>query len=270
MQCTWSTHPDDFSKLTTAEIRERFVAEDLFAPGEFRLAMAYDDRMVIGGVCPTGTALKLEPPDELRAEYFLERRELAVVGLSGDGTVEADGALFTVSRYDVLYLPMGTKSVTFSGSAVFYIVSARAHRRDLAALASRDEAEPLDFGSRETFSRRTIRKYIHSDGIKSNELLLGITELAQESTWNSMPPHLHARRTEIYLYDDLADGTVVHLMGTPSATRQLILGNRQAVVSPPWSIHCGSGTGAYSYVWAMAGENIEYSDSETIDPRSLR
>lgn len=269
MQCVWGTHPDDFPKLTTSRLRERFMVERLFAPGEVRLAMTYSDRIIIGGVCPAGAAVELEPPEELRAQYFLERRELGVVGLAGNGTVEADGERFAVGRHDVLYLPLGTKSVSFSGTATFYLVSAPAHRRDVPALVSRDRAEALRLGSPANFSLRTVRKYIHPGGIVSNELLLGITELEAGSTWNSMPPHLHPRRTEVYLYDDLADETLVHLMGTPSATRQLILRNRQAVISPPWSIHCGSGTATHSYVWAMAGENIDYADAEVVQPSSL-
>lgn len=266
----WSTHPDDVERLGGAALRERFVVSGLFAAGEVRWGYAHDDRMLVGGVVLDGQEIALAAPEEIKAGYLLERRELAVVGLDGTLEVRADEETFAVGHHDVLYLPMGTRSVVLAGTGALYLVSAPAHRREAAALASRDQVEALVLGSAERSNHRTIRKYVHADGIASNQLVLGITTLEEGSVWNTMPPHVHPRRTEIYLYDGLGEDVAVHLMGRPGATRQLLLHDRDAVVSPPWSIHCASGTGAYSFVWAMAGENIDYTDVEPVDPRDLR
>lgn len=270
MKRLWSTHPDDLARLDSRELHQRFVVSDLFAPGEIRLAYAHDDRMVVGGAVPTGDPIELEAPTELRSGNFLDRRELALVGLDGAVSVTADGETWKVGRHDVLYLPCGTKSVTLSDTGAVYIVSAPAHRRTAARLASHDEAAALHLGSSEEANERVIRKYVHADGIESNQLVLGITTLKQGSVWNTMPAHLHDRRTEIYFYDGLGDALLVHLMGQPDSTRHLLLRDRDAVVSPPWSIHSGSGTSAYSFVWAMAGENIDYSDVDSVSSGNLR
>lgn len=270
MRRLWSTHPDDLSHLTNEGLRQRFVVSDLFAPGEIRFAYAHDDRMVIGGAVLTGQPVRLVSPPELRSQEFLDRRELGIVGLDGTVTVESDGGTWDVGAHDVLYLPCGTASVVLAGEGAVYLVSAPAHRPTTAALASRDQVEALNLGSAEEANVRTIRKYIHADGIESNQLVLGITTLSAGSVWNTMPPHLHSRRTEVYLYDGLGDAVLFHQMGEPQNIRQLILHNREAVVSPPWSIHSGSATAAYSFVWAMAGENIDYTDVESVSPGELR
>lgn len=270
MRRLWSTHPDDVIGLSNEDLRERFVVSDLFAPGEIRLAYAHDDRMVVGGAIIAGDSLQLVSPPELRAKNFLDRRELGIVGLDGTVTVTADDASWAVSTHDVLYLPCGTTSVTFTGEGVIYLVSAPAYQRTTAQLASRDEVEALNLGAPDEANVRTIRKYIHADGIESNQLVLGITTLSAGSVWNTMPPHLHDRRTEIYLYDGLGDAVLFHQMGEPQNVRQLILRDRDAVVSPPWSIHSGSATAAYSFVWAMAGENIDYTDVDAVKPGDLR
>ncbi|HEY0217642.1 MAG TPA: 5-dehydro-4-deoxy-D-glucuronate isomerase [Cellulomonas sp.] len=265
----WSSHPDDLGGLGPAQLRDRFVLSGLFAPGRLTWGYAHDDRLLVGGVVVTG-ALEVTAPEILAAAYLLERRELAVVGLSGAVTVTADGQAFPLGAQDVLYLPMGTRAVTLDGEGAVYLVSAPAHRRTEAALATRDEVDALVLGTAEGSNHRTIRKYVHADGIESNQLVLGITTLAPGSVWNTMPPHVHPRRTEVYLYDGLGDEVLVHLMGRPDATRQLLLHDRDVVVSPPWSIHTASATGAYSFVWAMAGENIDYGDVTGIDPLDLR
>jgi 4-deoxy-L-threo-5-hexosulose-uronate ketol-isomerase len=266
----WSTHPSDVGTLSGPELRSRFVLSGLFTPGAVSWGYAHDDRLLVGGLAVDGDAVSLDAPAELAAAYLLERRELAIVGLSGTVTVTADGDRWQVGPQDVLYLPLGTRSVVVDGVGTVYLVSAPAHRRTVAALASRDGVEALVLGSAEQSNHRTIRKYVHADGIESNQLVLGITTLEAGSVWNTMPPHVHNRRTEIYLYDGLGSDVAVHLMGEPDATRQLLLHDRDVVVSPPWSIHCASATGAYSFVWAMAGENVDYSDVVSVDPADLR
>lgn len=267
----WSTHPDDARRLTGDELRERFVLPGLFTEGAPSWGYAHDDRLLVGGLTVAGgDPVALTAPEEIAAGYLLERRELAVVGLAGAVTVAADGETFGVGPQDVLYLPLGTRDVAVSGTGTVYLVSAPAHRRTAAALASRDDVEALVLGSAEQSNHRTIRKYVHADGIESNQLVLGITTLEPGSVWNTMPPHTHSRRTEVYLYDGLGTDVAVHLMGEPEATRQLLLHDRDVVVAPPWSIHCASATSAYSFVWAMAGENLDYGDVVAVDPATLR
>lgn len=270
MKRLWSTHPDDLPGLDADALRKRFVVSDLFAPGEIRLAYAHDDRIIVGGAVTAGEPLELRAPAEIRADEFLDRRELGLVGLDGVVTVQADGESWQVETHDVLYLPCGTKSVTLSGTGTVYLVSSPAHRRTSARLATRDEVAAVHLGSPDEANQRTIRKYVHADGIESNQLVLGITTLEAGSVWNTMPPHVHDRRTETYFYDGLGDAVLVHLMGQPSNTRQLFLHNRDVVVSPPWSIHSGAATAAYSFVWAMAGENIDYGDVAAVNPKDLR
>lgn len=266
----WSTHPDDVDVLDTDDLRARFLVEDFFVPGEVNLAYAHDDRLLIGGIVPDGGTLELAAPEEIRAEYLFQRREGALVGLAGSVTVHVDGDDVALGEFDVLYLPLGTKAVSVSGEGRVYLVTAPAHRATARALASRDEVEALHLGEAAQANVRTIRKYVHADGIESNQLVLGITTLAEGSVWNTMPAHLHDRRTEIYLYTGLGEDTLVHLMGRPDATRQLLVHDGDAVVSPPWSIHSGVATGSYSFVWAMAGENIDYTDVEGVTPGDLR
>ena len=265
----WSTHPDDLSALDGASLRERFVAPRLFQPGTVTWAYTHDDRMLIGGVLVDGD-IDLEAPEALKAGHLLERRELGLVGLDGEVRVSSSAGDFDLGRHDVLYLPLGTRDIRLSGTGAVYAVSAPAHGDRAAALATREGVEALLLGSAEGANDRTIRKYIHADGILSNQLVLGITTLEPGSVWNTMPAHVHSRRTEIYLYDGLGDNPLVHLMGLPDDTRHLLLHDRDAVVSPPWSIHSGSATGAYSFVWAMAGENVDYTDVAAVEPKDLR
>jgi 4-deoxy-L-threo-5-hexosulose-uronate ketol-isomerase len=266
----WSTHPQDLSTLNGADLRERFVAPPLFARGSFTFAYTHDDRLLIGGIGLDGGETALDAPPELNAPDLLDRRELGIVCLDGTARVTSSAGAFDLGPHDVLYLPKGTRDLVVGGTGTLYLVSAPAHSVRDAALATRDGVEALRLGSAEGANDRTIRKYIHADGIASDQLVLGITTLEPGSVWNTMPAHTHGRRTEIYLYDGLGDDPLVHLMGRPDDTRHLILHDRDAVVSPPWSIHSGSATGAYSFVWAMAGENIDYTDVVAVDPQELR
>ena len=267
-----ATSPEELESLSSARMRERFVLDDLFARGEVRLALSHHDRIVVGGVVPGSQTVELPTPDELRAEHFCDRRELGVVCLAGPGEVEADGERWTLEAEDVLYLGRGTQQIAFSGAeAAFYLVSTPAHERHPAALSRRDEADAVALGEPAQANVRTIRKHVHEDGIRSAVLALGVTTLESGSVWNTMPPHTHDRRTEVYLYFGMApDQRVIHLCGEPDATRSLVIADRQAVISPPWSVHFGAGTAAYRFVWATGGENQAYNDMDPVDIQTLR
>ncbi len=268
----YPTHPNEFDHLTPLQLRERFVVEDLFAPGEVLLAFSLSDRLLVGGAAPAGGDLSLPAPEELRGSHLLDRREVAIVCLAGTGTVHTDGADHAMEAEDILYVGKGTQSVVLSGAdAIFYLVSAPAHESLPTVLARRTDAEAVEIGDPARASRRTIRKYVHERGIASCQLAVGITTLAEGSVWNTMPCHTHERRTEIYLYFDLAeDARVVHLCGRPGSTRSLVLADRQAVISPPWSVHTGAGTQPYRFVWSTGGENLAYNDMDMVDTRDLR
>jgi len=272
VQTRHPTHPDELAQLTSPVLRERFLVDDLFATGEVRLAYSHHDRIVVGGAVPDGQALVLPVPDQLRARDFCERRELAVVCLSGSGTVTADDAKHPMGERDVLYVGRGTRSVIFEGAdARYYLVSTPAHADHPTALARRDDVVAVHAGDAAHANVRTIRKYIHADGVASCQLVLGITDLEEGSVWNTMPCHTHERRTEVYLYFGLGDSErVMHLCGKPDATRSLIVANEELVISPPWSVHCGAGTANYAFVWAMGGENIAYDDMEVVAKEDLR
>jgi 4-deoxy-L-threo-5-hexosulose-uronate ketol-isomerase len=272
VQTRHPTHPAEFGQLDPTGLRERFLVEDLFAEGEVRLTYSHHDRLVIGGAVPAGRELTLPVPAQLRAAHFADRRELAVVCLSGSGSVTVEGTAHKLAALDVLYVGRGTGDVEFGGSdARFYLVSAPAHHSHPTALARRDEVFAANLGEQAHANVRTIRWYVHADGVASDQLVLGITELAEGSVWNTMPCHTHERRTEVYLYFGLGEGErVVHLCGRPDATRSLIVANEQAVISPPWSVHTGAGTANYAFVWAMAGENVAYDDLDMVATEELR
>jgi 4-deoxy-L-threo-5-hexosulose-uronate ketol-isomerase len=272
VQTRHPTHPAEFGGLDSTQLRERFLVDDLFADGEVRLTYSHHDRMVVGGAVPGGQRLSLPVPEQLRAEHFCDRRELAVVCLEGSGSVTVDDAKYDLVALDVLYIGKGSGEVSFDGSdARYYLVSAPAHHPHPTALGRRDEVFCTSLGEQSHANVRTIRRYVHSGGIASDQLVLGITELAEGSVWNTMPCHTHDRRTEVYLYFRLAPGErIVHLAGRPDATRSLIIANEQAVISPSWSVHTGCGTANYTFVWAMAGENVAFEDMDQVATESLR
>lgn len=266
-----ATHPDEMAALDTEALRRRFLVPDLFQPGQVRLTLSHHDRLVVGGVVPAGAELPLPAPAELRAERFCDRRELAVVCLDGSGVVTVDGDRYPMQGEDVLYVGRGAGRVVFGGDAGYYLVSAPAHAANPTALVRPTDAASQRLGEAATANLRTIRKYVHPDGAASCQLTLGITTLAEGSVWNTMPCHTHDRRTEVYLYFGLAgEDRVVHLCGRPDATRSMIVADRQAVISPSWSVHCGAGTGAYRFVWATAGENSAWDDMEPVPVGGLR
>lgn len=266
----YATSPGELALLAPEELRARFLVTDLFAAGEVRFTLSQHDRLLIGGAVPAGDALVLSPPEELRAENLCDRRELGIVCLEGAGSVTADGVTHAVRAEDIVYVGQGTKSVAVAGDAVFYIVSAPAHSPHPTTLIPRDSAEAIRIGDAHKASERTLRKYVHEDGVRSCELALGITTLEPGSVWNTMPCHTHDRRTEIYLYFGLEPGErVVHLCGQPTRTRSIIVADRQAVISPPWSVHTGAGTAPYRFVWSTAGENLAYNDMDIVPTETL-
>jgi 4-deoxy-L-threo-5-hexosulose-uronate ketol-isomerase len=277
VQTRHPTHPADFGDLDSTELRARFLVEDLFAEGEVRLTYSHHDRLTIGGAVPAGRKLTLPVPAQLRAVHFTNRRELAVVCLSGTGCVTVNDTVHELAALDVLYIGRGSTGQSVAGieftgeDARFYLVSAPAHQTHPTALGRRDEVFSVTLGEHAHANVRTIRRYVHAEGIASDQLILGITEMAEGSVWNTMPCHTHERRTEVYLYFGLGDGErVVHLCGQPEATRSLIVANEQAVISPPWSVHTGAGTASYAFVWAMAGENVAYDDLDMVATEELR
>ncbi|MFC4584589.1 5-dehydro-4-deoxy-D-glucuronate isomerase [Sphaerisporangium corydalis] len=271
MEVRHATAPDQVPGMTTDRLRARFLAEDLFVPGEVRLVYSHEDRIVIGGAVAGERPLGLPCPDQLRSGHFLERRELGVVNVGeGPGTVTVDGEAYEVGARECLYVGRGAREVTFAGGA-FYLVSTPAHTEHPTVQAGLADAEPVRLGSQEGSNDRTINKYIHAKGIQSCQLVLGVTVLEPGSMWNTMPCHTHERRTEVYLYFGLPeDARVIHLMGEPTETRNLVVADRQAVISPPWSVHCGFGTSNYAFVWAMGGENQAYDDMEQVAIGAMR
>jgi 4-deoxy-L-threo-5-hexosulose-uronate ketol-isomerase len=263
-------------RLTTDELRAGFLVTGLFKEGEIVLRHIDLDRLMLGGAVPTTAALKLEAPPTLAAAYFTERRELGVLNVGARGTVTVDGTKHTLETRDVLYVGRGSKDVTFESAdakapARFYLVSYPAHASYPTAHAPLASADVTELGSVEKSNKRKIAKYIHAAGIRSAQLVMGVTELMPGSVWNTMPSHTHHRRTEIYLYFNLAsDAFVVHLMGAPNETRHLIVRNEDVALSPPWSIHSGCGTSSYIFCWAMGGENQDYTDMQAVDMGELR
>lgn len=265
-----AVHPDHARTMDTATLRRHFLAEGLFAEGQIRLTYTHYDRFVVGGAVPAGTALILDEIAETKTPGFLDRREMGIVNIGGPGRVEAAGEAWDMAQGDVLYLGMGSGPVTFSGQGRFYITSAPAHRQLPCRLVTVGEAKEVKMGATETSNKRTIRQFIHPLVMESCQLVLGYTSLEDGSVWNTIPSHVHDRRMEAYLYHGMApEARVLHLMGEPQETRHLFVANEQAVLSPPWSIHSGAGIGSYTFIWAMAGDNVDYTDMDFIKPEDL-
>lgn len=266
----------EVSRMTTEELRDAFLAQGLVKEDELNCMYSHYDRIIIGGVKPVHKNVALTDDPELRAEYFLERREIGIINVGGKGIVEADGVAYELDKLSCLYLGKGVKSVNFKSMdvdnpAAYFFMSAPAHMAYPTTLWHKDQASPVALGEVATSNKRTIYKYIHLDGIKSCQLVMGLTVLEDGAVWNSVPPHTHTRRTEAYFYFDLAENQrMFHMMGEPQETRHLVMANHEAVVSPPWSIHCGCGTSSYAFIWAMAGENQVFTDMDAVAVTELK
>ncbi|QIR83925.1 5-dehydro-4-deoxy-D-glucuronate isomerase [Paracoccus sp. AK26] len=266
-----AVHPDHAKGMDTQALRRNFLAEGLFARAEIRLVYTHYDRFVVGGAVPDGADITLDKIAETRTATFLERREMGIVNIGEAGSVTAAGQTWDMKNGDVLYLGMGSGAVTFSGKGRFYITSCPAHRELPCRLITVDEAKEMKTGAVETSNKRTIRQFIHPLVMESCQLVLGYTTLEDGSVWNTMPAHVHDRRMEAYLYHGMEpESRVLHLMGEPQETRHIFVGNEQAVISPPWSIHSGAGIGGYTFIWAMAGDNVDYTDMDFVQPGDLR
>ncbi|WP_108397389.1 5-dehydro-4-deoxy-D-glucuronate isomerase [Devosia submarina] len=268
--------PVSAATMNTDELREHFLIEELFSLGGVNWTYTHYDRMAVGGAMPGAKALDLDGIEPTGTANFLDRREMIAVNIGGAGTITVDGADYALEPRDMLYVGKGSEHVSFASAqsdepAKFYLLSAPAHASYPTKLIRQSDAKRLDLGSAETANERSIFQFVNPESVQTCQLVVGLTSFAPGSVWNTMPAHVHDRRMEAYLYFDLKpDAFVVHLMGEPEETRHLIVRNEQAVISPPWSIHSGAGTGAYTFIWAMAGDNVDYTDVDKVAMEDLR
>lgn len=276
MEIRHATNPTESKKYTTNELRENFLIENLFETNKVKMVYSHHDRMIIGGAIPADGSLKLEAEASLKTAYFLERREIGIINIGAEGIIKIDGEEYLLSKKDCLYIGLGKKEITFESKnntdpAIFYFISTLAHQPYPTKKAGIEEATPVRLGDDSQSNKRTIYKYIHGDGIGSCQLMMGMTLLEPNNMWNTMPAHIHDRRSEVYLYFDMKEETrVFHFMGEPDETRHLIISNQNAVISPSWSIHSGIGTSNYTFIWAMAGENYTFEDMEMVEMQTLK
>ncbi len=276
MEIRYAADPVRFSRMTTEELRENFLIHSLFKKETIEMVYSDTDRVIIGSAVPVDSPLILSTTDELRAAYFTERRELGALNIGGKGTIEVNSDVYEMEEFDCLYIGKGNEKISFKSNnpddpAAFYLLSYPAHTQYPTKLSRKKDAEPLNLGSDKNSNKRTIYKHIHPDGVKSCQLVMGVTLMAEGNVWNTMPPHTHERRMEVYLYFDIKESDrVFHLCGQPEETRHIVVSNRQAVISPSWSIHSGVGTSAYSFCWGMGGENQSFDDMDNLDIGDLK
>ncbi len=271
VETRYAVHADHARGMDTEALRKHFLAQGLFADGQINLVYTHYERFVLGAAVPAGGSLILDQVKETGTPSFLDRRELGVVNVGDTGTVAVGDETWTLERGDVLYLGKGAGPVTFGGQGRFYLTSAPAHMTYPNRLIRLADSKEVKLGSVETSNKRTINQFIHPQVMESCQLVLGYTTLEDGSVWNTMPAHTHERRIEVYMYFNLSpEGRVVHLMGEPTQTRHLMIANEEVAVSPPWSLHSGAGTESYTFVWAMAGDNVDYTDMDFVQPGDLR
>lgn len=272
MEIRNGVHPEDAKHYTTEKLRKEFLVQGLFEKDEVKLVYSHIDRIITGGIKPVSKELKLEAGKEIGAEYFLARREMGVINIGGAGTIEVDGEKYDLNSRDGIYVGMGNKEIIFSSAdskkpAKFYLNSAPAHKKYPNKKINIKDAKPQEAGAEENSNKRTIYKYLHPDVVDTCQLLMGMTLLEPQNVWNTMPCHTHERRMEVYFYFDIEDDNVVwHLTGESDETRHLVVRNEEAVISPSYSIHSGVGTGNYTFIWGMVGENQTFTD---IDRKSV-
>jgi 4-deoxy-L-threo-5-hexosulose-uronate ketol-isomerase len=268
--------PQAAAAMATDELRSHFHIGDLFQPGRISLTYTHYDRMIVGGAMPAGDALELAAIKPTGTKNFLDRRELIAVNIGGKGTVQAGGEPHELGPRDMIYVGMGTETVRFSSAdasspAKFYVLSAPAHQTHPTKVIRVGDAKRLDLGSQKTSNERSIFQFVHAEGVNTCQLVVGMTQLAEGSVWNTMPCHVHDRRMEVYLYFDLPEtARVFHFLGEPDETRHIVMKSEEAVLSPPWSIHSGAGTSNYAFIWAMAGDNVDYTDVDPVPLETLR
>src|SRR5882757_4830279 len=276
MEIRFEHSPKEVSEMNTGELRSAFLTDPLMQDDTIRLLYTHYDRVIIGGASPVKKRLSLETHPELKADFFLQRREIGIINVGGKGKVFAEDAAYELGKLDCLYAGKGVKKLSFESNdpaepALFYLLSSPAHATHPVQFLPKERALPTDMGAPETSNARTIYKYIHAEGIQSCQLVMGLTILKTGSVWNTMPAHTHTRRMEAYFYFDVPEQQrVFHFMGQPQETRHLLVANHQAIVSPPWSIHSGCGTSNYSFIWGMAGENYTYTDMDLVNIPDLR
>lgn len=276
IESRYAVSPDEVKKMDTENLRKNFLIEKIFEADQLHLIQTFYDRFIAGGAMPVSSSIELSNPDNLKAAYFLERREMGIINVGGKGSVRADDTVFEINFKEALYIGKGTKKVMFSSEdpqhpAKFYINSAPAHQIYPAKKVTKAEAEVITAGAPENSNHRVISKLLVAAVIETNQLQMGMTELKNGSVWNTMPAHTHDRRMEVYFYFEVADGqSVCHFMGQPHETRHIWMQNEQAVISPQWSIHAGSGTSSYTFIWGMAGENLDYGDMDQVKINELR
>ncbi len=276
MEIRHAVHPDHAAGFGTEELRKHFLIEGLFVPGKPRLVYSHMDRLIVGGVLPVGPTTLDVDEAVIGAPTLLSRREMGIINVGGPGAVTVGGKTYPMAPHDGLFVGMGAGDLSFASDnagepAKFYLNSAPAHTSFPTTKVAFDEATPLALGEDKSCNRRTIRKYFHPDGVKSCQLVMGLTTLAEGSIWNTMPVHTHERRMEAYFYLDMPkDQIVFHFMGRPDETRHLVVRSEQAVLSPSWSIHSGAGTGCYSFIWGMCGENQTFTDMDGVPMSELK
>lgn len=276
MNNRYANHPNDSKKYDTNQLREHYMVEEIFSDDKVELTYSHVDRIIFGGIKPVNESLKLEAGKSMGVDYFLERREMGVINVGGEGIVSIDGEEFALNNKDGLYIGKGNKDIIFKSSnpknpAKFYINSVPAHKEYKTVKIEIEKANPVKMGDNSTLNKRTIYQYVHLNVCESCQLLMGLTILEPGSAWNTMPCHTHERRMEVYFYFDMEEDTrVIHLMGEPTETRHLIVKNEQAIISPSWSIHSGVGTSNYTFIWGMCGENQTFTDMDHISMDTLR